>query len=143
MSGILKFYVMNPHILSTFSEKEAIEVQKFGHKVQQEIDVECMKVNDLFEKYFDSDEIDFLSVDVEGLDFEIISDIDFERFHPIIICVETSGYYMGKDEDGVKIIDFLLEKGYLVYADTFLNTIFVLKAEMQKYCKDIMTIRGT
>lgn len=138
----MKFYIMNSPTLSSFSSESVAEAQNRGYKIKKEIDVKIVDVNTVFEKYFYAEglEIDFLNLDVEGMDFEIISSIDFEKYHPLIICVETCGFYTGKDADGMQIIDFLLSKGYIVYADTFLNTIFVLRTEMEKYCKDIKTI---
>lgn len=141
-SDHMKFYIMNQPTLSSFSSESVAEAQKRGYKVEQEIDVVVMNINDILERYFYADgiSIDILSLDVEGMDYEIISSIDFEKYRPTIICVETCGFYMGKDADGMQIIDFLLSKGYIVYADTFLNTIFVLHEEMEKYCKGVKTI---
>ncbi|MEI7488092.1 MAG: FkbM family methyltransferase, partial [Chryseobacterium sp.] len=71
---------------------------------------------------------DFLSLDVEGVDMEILESVDFEKNAPIVICVETVSF--SDSSNGVKdfkIADFLGQKGYMVYADTFINTIFVKK----------------
>ena len=69
---------------------------------------------------------DFLSLDVEGLDFDILSSIDYDANYHKVICVETIEYTPdgtgGKNND---IIQFLLSKNYFVFADTFINTIFV------------------
>jgi FkbM family methyltransferase len=71
---------------------------------------------------------DFLSLDVEGMDFQILQQIPFECTKPKVICVETISYsttgHGAKDEN---IARFLTNNGYLVYADTNVNTIFVLR----------------
>ena len=36
------------------------------------------------------DHIDYLNVDVEGCDWEIIRSIDFDRFRPELLCVEVT-----------------------------------------------------
>lgn len=138
----LEFYVMEDKRLSTFSEESVREYERLGREVKHKIYIECKTLNEIFENYFCDCNIDVLSIDVEGIDFEIVKSIDFIKYYPLIICVETSGYYKGKDEDGIEMIDFLLSKGYIVYADTFLNTIFVKKSEIEKCCKDIITIKG-
>ena len=36
------------------------------------------------------DHVDFLNVDVEGMDFELIMQWDFARYAPLVMCVETA-----------------------------------------------------
>lgn len=50
-------------------------------------DVECMTFAQLIEKH-GIEKIDLLHIDVEGYDFEIIKQIDFSSFRPIIIIYE-------------------------------------------------------
>jgi hypothetical protein len=54
--------------------------------------------------------------------------IDFDKNAPTVICVETITF--SEKRQGIKlnsIINLLLEKGYLMYADTNINSIFVKK----------------
>ena len=50
----------------------------------------CKRLTDIIEesKYKDR-KIDFLSVDAEGYDFEVLQSLDFERYVPKLIAVET------------------------------------------------------
>lgn len=51
--------------------------------------------------------IDFLSIDVEGLDLIILKAIDFERFKPKLVCIEVN------DEDTLnEALNYLIEQGY-------------------------------
>ena len=71
---------------------------------------------------------DLLFLDAEGVDELIIKSIDYENNFPIIICAETISY--SKGNNGVKnkeLITFLESKGYFMYADTYINSIFVKK----------------
>ncbi|MGT2429919.1 FkbM family methyltransferase [Cupriavidus basilensis] len=89
-SGILPFYVMSTPTLNTFSREEAERCAAMGtHRIERVIDVPLMGVNDIIEQHFYGMAPDFLSVDVEGLDLEIIKSIDLQRYRPIVICVET------------------------------------------------------
>ena len=68
---------------------------------------------------------DLLSLDIEGLDLDVLKSLDFERFAPDVLCVETLSY--DKNQNGYKrrdIIDFAVAKNYVAYADTWANTIF-------------------
>lgn len=126
-SGVLPFYVMSTPTLNTFSRAEAERCVGMGtHRIERIIDVPLMGVNDIIRRHFRGSAPDFLSVDVEGLDFEIIKSIDLKRYRPVVICVETITF--SEDFDGEKInaiAEYLEQFGYLLYADTSINSIFI------------------
>lgn len=66
-----------------------------------------------------------LSVDVEGLDLQILQDIDFTKHRPLFIIVEPSEDYQPGSTNA--IIDFLVSKDYNVVAETDVNLIFQAK----------------
>jgi len=81
-------------------------------------------INEIIEKNFDR-QPDFISLDVEGLDLAILKSLDYSRFSPKVICVETLLYDENQIESkNNEIIYFLTSKGYSIYADTHVNTIF-------------------
>lgn len=53
------------------------------------IDVPCLTFEALLAKHA-VQRIDFLNIDAENADFEIISMVDFARWRPAILCLETS-----------------------------------------------------
>jgi FkbM family methyltransferase len=126
------FYVFphSRHGLNTFSKEEASFWEETGtaeigrSKVEKIIRMKLVDINELMEQHF-SPGPDFVSVDVEGLDLAILKTIDFNRFKPHAFCIETLKFE--KDNKEVKnqeIISFLVERGYFIYADTYINTIF-------------------
>jgi hypothetical protein len=69
---------------------------------------------------------DFLSLDVEGLEEMIIQTIDYDHNFPKVICIETLTYTENNTEvKEQRMINSLLDKGYLLFADTYINSIFV------------------
>ena len=117
------FYIMDSTPINTFSKESAYRAQnELGHKIEKIIKIPLVKVNDIFEKYF-NEGCDFLSIDVEGLEMQILNSMDFEKYRPKVICIETREY--GTDELENDIIDMMKAHGYIVYADTHLNTIFL------------------
>ena len=73
---------------------------------------------------------DLVSLDVEGLELDILRSIDFSENRPHVFCIETLSY-AGGDGSGVKnpeIHDLMFENGYMLYADTYINSIFVAKS---------------
>jgi hypothetical protein len=132
-----KFYLFpkDSNGLSTFSEKDAMYWQEVGMKghgkiyFEDIIEVDLVPINEILYKYFISQKksIDFISLDVEGLDLDILRSIDFNTFKPKVICVETLQYSLNQlEQKNEEIISFLLENNYLIYADTHVNTIFLL-----------------
>lgn len=124
------FYIMDPPTLNTFSKKEAETYEQYypWTKIVKETSIKLVSVNTILGKYFNKG-LDILSVDTEGMDLEIIKNIDFNKYHPRVICVETATY-TGKHSlsKNKELISYLLARDYFVYADTFVNTIFIERA---------------
>lgn len=128
------FYLFpnNANGLSTFSKREAMHWQEVGMqglgkiKFEKIIKVRLININTLLKDHFKSAP-DLLSIDVEGLDFEILQSLDYMKYSPKIICAETLSY--DENQKGYKINNienFLKTKGYSLYADTRVNSIFCL-----------------
>jgi FkbM family methyltransferase len=123
-SGAFDFYVMSSTTLNTFSKEEAdrlIEKYNGTLSIKEVKKINVIPVNEILAQYFKGNENYFLSLDVEGWDFEILQAIDFEQYRPTVICVETNNM----EED--KTVSFLKEKGYLLYASNTINCIFLVK----------------
>ena len=83
-------------------------------------------INVILKEQFGTSKPNLVSLDIEGLDYEILSAWDFEFFRPEVFCVETLTYTEDNSERKlVGIIDLMNSKGYRVYADTYVNTVFV------------------
>jgi FkbM family methyltransferase len=122
----LDLYIMSDKALNTFSKEEAENCVSEGFEVIKTKRVDILPIDEILKKHFGAKFPDFLSLDAEGFDFEIIKSIDFEYQYPKVICVETISF--SNSRKGVKnkeLIDFIIAKGYLLYADTYINTIFV------------------
>lgn len=125
-ANVLEFYQMSSNTLNTFSYKEAQYYETLGYQINNKLDIEVIDINELLVQYFDNKVIHFLSVDVEGLDYEILKTMDFEKFRPVCICVETINFVPnGMAIKDNKIVDLLVNNGYFEYAFTGINSIFV------------------
>lgn len=124
--GLADFYVMTTPTLSTFAQAEAERVAAFGRERVERIErVQIRTVNEVIAGEF-SVPPNLLSLDVEGLDLAILHSLEFDRYAPEVICVETLSYTENQTERKLsEVIEFVCEQGYFVYADTFVNTIFV------------------
>lgn len=112
------------HSWNTFSASDAAEKERESGLKARKVQVPLVTVNSLLENHFDRCP-HFISVDVEGLDLAILKSIDLEKYRPEVFCVETVSFSMNNKE--VKMndtIDYMASRGYVVYADTHINTIF-------------------
>lgn len=120
------FYVMSSSTLNTFSEQEAKSVESMGNKkIEKILKIKLIKINDVMEGYFTSSP-DFVSIDVEGLDEQIVCSIDFSTHRPKVFCIETLSYSEnGTSKKNTNIIKTMQQNGYMLYADTYINSIFI------------------
>jgi FkbM family methyltransferase len=120
------FYVMSTKTLSTFSKTDAERYETYGNQqITQVIKLPIISINDLLIQYFEKCP-DFISLDVEGLESDILTALDFSKYRPPILCIETLSYTEDKTEQKLeRVIDCMRERYYLPYADTYVNTIFV------------------
>jgi len=129
--GSLDFYRMAEPTLNTFSKAEAELQEKRGKRILSKSRVDVRTPSWVLETCFDGGGPDMISLDVEGMDEEIIKAVDLPRWKPLVICVETIRYRMhqGKlvPQHAHGIIRHLQRSGYMPYASTYINSIFVLK----------------
>lgn len=126
VAGELPYYDFGEyHTLNTCSDEEKDFIIKQGFNIKQITKVEIIPINDLLHQYYPDGRLDFLSIDIEGQDEEIIKAIDYDFIRPAIICIETAIYKGGKCDGIYEIIKFLKSKDYYLTADTSLNSIFI------------------
>lgn len=128
--GILEFYILNPSTLSTFDKKEYERITKESPwvKLKKKQSIEVLSLSTLISRYSHDCIPDLLTLDVEGLDEKIIRQINFSKpqYRPKVICVETAFYTEGcKPQKKTDLIQYIESQKYTVFADTFLNTIFI------------------
>jgi FkbM family methyltransferase len=117
--------------LDTFSKEDAQKNEKEGFPIQKVVKLPLRDVNEVLSENNVND-LTILSLDVEGLDEIILEKFDFEKFQPLLICVETVAFLArGPFVKQKNILDILHSKGYFIYADTHVNTIFCSTRKFQ------------
>lgn len=126
--GEMNFYIMKDHTLSTFSKEQSELMVSSGNELGEVKKIKLTTIGAVLSEHTNGNFPDFLSLDVEGLDFEILKSIDYIHSFPKAICVEASEYSpKGSGERRNDIIDFLVSRGYYEYANTNLNAILLKK----------------
>jgi len=111
---------------NTFDEAQAKNLEnKDWISLIDKSNVSCFPLSEVLEKNIQNSnqEIDLLSVDIEGLDLEAIESNDWEKFRPKVIVIEGHGFDPN-NPDEYKIHTFLKSKGYSLYAFTGLSLIY-------------------
>jgi FkbM family methyltransferase len=126
------FYKFIPSALSTFSKKTALSYENQGYKLVKKSKNKISTLSNIFSQYLDGKNIDFMSIDVEGLDLQVLKGNNWSKFKPKLICIESvdhdiSGENKKKRND---ISTFLYKKGYEKKFDNNLNSIYVLKGNI-------------
>lgn len=121
-SDKIRFYKSSCHVLSTCDHEEALVSQQMGHKLDV-IDVDTLKLDELFPLF--DDHIGVLILDIESvpLQIDILHDIINSSLSPMLICVETLEF-----STSINLrteYDKILCNQYDFVAGTYLNSIYL------------------
>ena len=124
----LNYFMFNEPALNTFSETEAHlknGLHDGKYYIIDKIKIQTKKLSTILDEYLSSKEIDFLSIDVEGLDMEVLESNDWERYRPKVILVEELRNNITTIIENSNIYHFLKNKGYSLYYRTFNTSFYV------------------
>lgn len=87
----LNYYMFNEPALNTFSKDEAEKKNGLNnYKLVDTRQIDCLPLREILENYLKEGQVvDFLNIDVEGLDMQVLESIDWNRFKPNMILVES------------------------------------------------------
>jgi FkbM family methyltransferase len=120
----LRYYIFDEPALNTFSAELASDREtKTSYKVVNTVEISASPLADVLARNLPTGQvIDFLTVDVEGWDLQVLRSNDWDRFAPHVVVAEVLGHSLD-DLAGSEIAAFLRSKGYGLFAKTF-NSVF-------------------
>lgn len=110
--------------LNTFDKTRADRLIKDGYELLEEKTIPLYDINAVLANKFENNQIDFMSIDVEGVDELILKSINFDIYKPTFICIEANKSSVGSREKDF-IINYLDKHNYLLLADNTINYIFI------------------
>ncbi|MGI0480785.1 FkbM family methyltransferase [Geminocystis sp. CENA526] len=124
----LVYYQFNEPALNGFSPE--ISKQRDGlrgeYKIIDQTEIQTYKLSEILDKYLPPNQsIDFLSIDVEGLDLEVLKSNNWEKYRPKLILVEDLSRLSLKQMQNSEVFCFLDKLDYEIYAKT-VNTLFFI-----------------
>jgi FkbM family methyltransferase len=115
--GSLEYYKLKDKlsVRNSFS-KEYIDNNNLNDDIEQIYNIQVKTLNDIFNTELDSKQIDFLTIDVEGLDLQVLKGNDWNKHRPSIICVES---HLQLHEDiQSSTTKFMTDKEYILFGKT-------------------------
>lgn len=124
---VLNYYVFNEPALNTFSEELSngiIDKFKNQYFIKKVIKVKVKRLDKILDSYLQNNEIDFLNIDVEGLDYDVLKSNNWSKYRPKCVLVEILDSSL-HDLNNHPIVKFMKQKEYYIYAKQ-VNTIFFM-----------------
>lgn len=121
---ILNFYCFNEPALNGFSKEISEERDNTStrYKIIKELQIETLPLSEVLDQYLPyGQQIDFLTIDVEGLDLQVLQSNDWSRYKPKYILVEDRVDL--NNLNGSEVYRFLQKQGYQLVSKT-LRTLF-------------------
>lgn len=115
--GLLTFFCFNEPALNTFNKKVADERNTGNpYRIIQKIDVPIKTLAQILKENLPAGHhIDFFSIDVEGLDLEVLRSNDWDVYKPDYLLVEDTKFSIHQASDS-EINLYLGQIGYVIIA---------------------------
>jgi FkbM family methyltransferase len=121
IEGSFNFYMFKESSYNTFNEKFIDEIIK----ISPLLEIKKILVQPLYSvlSQYNITSIDFMSVDVEGLDLNVLKSNDWGNFRPKIVLVED--FNNNNEIKNSTIYDFMGTLGYDFFCRTVTNTFYI------------------
>lgn len=122
----LEYYIFNDAALNGFSKELSLERNNENNKynIKSTVYIQVLPLSDILDKYLSKGQyIDFLSIDVEGFDLQVLKSNNWKVYRPKIIIVEIfvkNIEDLSKDETFI----FLSNQQYEFVAKTVNSVLF-------------------
>lgn len=98
---VATFYSMFPATVSTFSEDFRDLNLARGCELVDTIKLPIMPLENILSEHLpDQTELDFMSIDTEGHEMDVLESNNWSRFRPKVICIESCTQFYSKTHDG-------------------------------------------
>jgi hypothetical protein len=121
----LTYHIFNEPALNTFSPDKVEEyTQDPKYQVIKEKKIETWPLADILDHYLPAGRsIDFLTIDAEGLDMDVLRSNNWKKYRPTYILVESNPFLLS-DMDNCELGQFMQQAGYAIFAKTYYTYFF-------------------
>jgi len=128
----LTYYIFNKSAMNTFSECLSVERGNLkGVKILDRIKIKTLPLAQILaEKLPLGQAIDFMNIDVEGFEIQVLRSNDWNKYIPKVIVLET--YLQGFNKiNQSDFAVFLNSQNYEIFSKSFYSVIFIHKDFMK------------
>ncbi|OGU29154.1 MAG: hypothetical protein A2057_11670 [Ignavibacteria bacterium GWA2_35_9] len=120
----LTYYKFNEPGLNGFSKEISMERNKLDeYKIIDEIKITTSTLTEAFKKHLPHEpKIDFMSIDVEGFDLNVLKSNDWKNYRPEFVLVEDLNFDLMSPTKS-DVFNYLIDKNYKLVAKSY-NTLF-------------------
>lgn len=123
----VKYYIFEDNAFNTIDGKHAQNVINSGQsKLINTLKIRTITLKTILNKHYNGKaSIDFLNIDTEGSDYNILKSNDWAKYKPKIICVEA----INKRGESKLITNYLTKRNYIPVAKSINSLIFKLNKD--------------
>jgi FkbM family methyltransferase len=118
----LTYFMFNEPALNSFDRAAAEQRQNSKYRIVGTKSIAVRPLANILNDYMPDVQIDFMSIDVEGYDLQVLESNDWARFRPTLLLVEATHFNLASPTTE-PIHIFLEDRDYKLFAKT-LNTLF-------------------
>lgn len=124
--GYMNYYKFIHHTLNTFSEEEAHSYVSQGFKLLEIKKIKVVRLEAVLEKHLLSNQhVDFITIDTEGYDTQVLKSMNLRKYKPKYIMVEVLKHNLLVDKSSdSEVSDFLKKNNYEIVYSSEINSIF-------------------
>lgn len=121
----LDFYIFNEPALNTFDSEAAAEhISSSKWELVHKISVQQKTLSEVLDRHLPQGvKIDFMTIDVEGIGYDVLTSNDWNKYLPDVVLIEVWGDRTLKSLLSMPESEFLSSYGYQLIAKT-VNTAF-------------------
>ena len=124
---ILTYFAFEEPALNTFSEDNANSIVNYNQsQLLFKKDIETVTLEEILDKHLNDRKIDFLTIDVEGFDFQVLQSNNWKKYTPSVIVIEAYATYINDILES-DIYKYLVALGYDLIAKTPNTAIYKYK----------------
>jgi FkbM family methyltransferase len=121
----LDYYSFKTTQLNTFDKEVAENRIAEGSKLIEVKKIKTEKLSSILDRYCEESSIQFMSVDVEGLELDVLRSNDWDKYRPELLVVECLDNTKNiEDIESSELFKFMKEKNYVLYARLYNTCIF-------------------
>jgi FkbM family methyltransferase len=131
----LTYYEFSEPTLNGFSKEISQARNQNGpYKITGERPVRTLTLAEILDQHLPRGQrIDFLTIDVEGLDLEVLESNDWTKYKPTLILVEDLTFKSFDKMDASPVVSFLRQHGYELYCKAVNTLIFRRQGRVLPY----------